>query len=71
MTKATTTAQINDLIGWTKKKNRAARAARFLVHFSFTYSAKRWREIFIVVLLIMTVMHDRKCKHEIFTTKQQ
>jgi len=27
-----TTPQINDLIGWMKKNNRAARAARFLVH---------------------------------------
>ena len=27
----TTTPQINDLIGWMKKNNRAARAARFLV----------------------------------------
>ena len=29
----TTTPQINDLIGLTRKNNRAARAARFLVQF--------------------------------------
>ena len=29
----TTTPQINDLIGWMKKNNRATRAARSLVHF--------------------------------------
>ena len=28
---ATTTPQINDLIGWIQKNNRAARAARFFV----------------------------------------
>ena len=28
---ATTTLQIKDLIGWVRKNNRAARAARFLV----------------------------------------
>ena len=31
MTKATATSQTNDLIGWMRKNNRAARAARFLV----------------------------------------
>ena len=30
---ATVTPHISDSIGWTKKNNRAARAARFLVHF--------------------------------------
>ena len=29
----TSTSQINDLIGWMMKYNRAARAARFLVRF--------------------------------------
>ena len=33
MTTATTTPQINDLIGWVRKNNRAARAARTLVQF--------------------------------------
>ena len=26
-------SQINDFIGWMRKNNRAARAARYLVHF--------------------------------------
>ena len=30
---ATTTSQINDLIGWMRENKRAARAARFLVEF--------------------------------------
>ena len=30
---ATTTPQINDLIGWTRKNNHAARAAHLLVQF--------------------------------------
>ena len=29
----TTVPQINDLIGWMRKNYRAARAARFLMHF--------------------------------------
>ena len=33
MTTATVTPQINDLIGWMRKNDRAARAARFLVQF--------------------------------------
>jgi len=45
---ATTTLQINDLIGWTRKNNRAARAARFLVQFfdvdsKFSY-LRFWRQ---------------------------
>ena len=33
MATATTTPQMNDLIGWIRKNNRAARAARYLVQF--------------------------------------
>ena len=38
--------QTNDPIDWTSKNNRAARAARFLVQFFLTWSAKRRRESF-------------------------
>ena len=40
---ATTTPQINDLIGWMRKNNHAARAARFLVHcFDVVCQAMTW-----------------------------
>ena len=46
MTATTTTTQlINDMIGWTRKNNRAARAARTLVQF-FDVICKRRRENF-------------------------
>ena len=40
---ATTTPLINDLIGWMKKNDRAARAARFLVQFiDVAYQTTTW-----------------------------
>jgi len=40
---STTTPQINDLISWVKKNNRAARAARFLVQcFDEVYRTTTW-----------------------------
>ena len=52
---ATPAPQINDLIGWTKKNNRAA---RFLEQF-FDMSAKQ-RAIFIFEVLTTTRAHSRK-----------
>ena len=40
---ATTTPQINDLIGWVGKNNRAVRAARFVVQvFDVVCQTKTW-----------------------------
>ena len=43
MKTATTSSRINDLIGWVKKNNLAARAARFLVQlFDVVYQSTKW-----------------------------
>ena len=44
---ATTTPRINDFIGWSKKNNRAARAARFLLQFfDVVYQMMTWNFLF-------------------------
>ena len=55
---ATTTPQMNDLIGWIRK-NRAARAARFLMQF-FDVVSKWRREIFIFEVLTKTRARSSK-----------
>ena len=55
----TTPSQINDLIGQTRKNNRVARAARFLVQFP-TQSANRQREIFMFEVLTTTRARSSK-----------
>ena len=43
---ATTTQLINDFIGWLKKNNRAARAARFLLQFFDVVYQMTWNFLF-------------------------
>ena len=56
---ATITPQINDLIDWIRKNNRAARAARFLVQFLDLFSKWR-RDIFIFDVLTTTQARSSK-----------
>ena len=56
---STTTPQINDLIGWMKKNNDAARAARFLVQ-CFDVVCQTTREIFIFEALTTTQARNSK-----------
>ena len=57
----TTTSQINDLIGWMRKNNRSARAARFLVHCfdvdckMTTTTQARSGKFFILCLYVKTI----------------
>ena len=51
---------MNDLSGCMAKNNRAARAARFLVHFFLTQSVKSPREIFIFEVQTTARAHSSK-----------
>ena len=55
----TTTQQINDMIGWTRKSNHAARAARTFVQF-FDVICKRRRENFKFEVLTATPARSSK-----------